>query len=272
MESHPLYYGVAMLRNLLTQYSTERDLSVGHENNLRRALRFYGDYIGREPICFDYETVNLFLSSILRTRSRETAKLYRRCIVTIWNYAADCGQCEHPITRRIKRIRSQLDPPRAFSVEDVARLIDAAGTLPGVYPWGTRADYWQALISGGVACGLRRGDLFRLPRSIDDGRPFSIVESKTGLQETRKLSQDAVARLRRLPVDNSLAYPWRYTRTSFRKTWLSICRRAEITGQFKMLRRSWVTYTGWRHRDPSVSRRYYVDTRLVDEPVPVVEL
>ena len=261
-----------MIKQLLAEYGVERDLSIGHESNLRRALRFYGDYIGRDPIHFEYDSVNLFLTSILRTRSRETAKLYRRDLITIWNYAADRGHCDYPVTRRIKRIRSTLDPPRAFALDDVAKLIEAAETLTGEYPWGPRADYWPALISGAVACGLRRGDLFRVPRSIDDGRPFSITESKTGLQETRQLSQDAVARLRKLPSDNSLAYPWQYTRTSFRKTWLSICRRAEITGQFKMLRRSWVTYTGWRHRDPNVSRKYYVDTRLVDEPVPVVEL
>lgn len=260
------------MQNLLAKYAIERDLSIGHESNLRRALRYYSDYIGRDATCFEYDSVNAFLSRLVKTRSRETAKLYRRSIITIWNYAADCGHCDYPITRRIKRIKSALPPPRAFSIEEVNKLIAAAETLSGNYPWGRRSDYWSAIISGALACGLRRGDLFRVPRSVENGTAFMIRENKTGITETRQLSQDAIQRLRRLPRQNSLAYPWGYNRNTFCKTWRTICRGAGVTGQFKMLRRSWVTYSGWRHRDPSVSRKYYIDARLIDEPIPIVEL
>lgn len=259
------------MNTLLLTYLSERDLSAGHTGNLARTVRFYSDFVGSEPERFDYQTVNAFLSSIIATRSRETAKLYRRGIVTLWNYQAQRGLCEYPNTRRIKQIKSQLDPPRAFSLDEIERLIEAAGELQGSYPWGKRSLYWQALVSGALACGLRRGDLFRLPRSVQDGKRFSIRENKTGLVYTRQLSRDAALRLRKLP-QQELAYPWRYTRTSFAKTWRSIIKRAEMQGQFKWLRRSFVTYSGWRHVDPKISRRHYIDTRLIQENVPVVEI
>lgn len=194
------------MNTLLLTYLGERDLSAGHAGNLARTVRFYSEFVGSEPERFDYQTVNAFLSRIIDTRSRETAKLYRRGIVTLWNYQAECGLCEYPNTRRIKQIKSQLDPPRAFSLDETERLIEAAGELQGSYPWGKRSLYWQALISGALACGLRRGDLLRLPRSIQDGQKFTIRESKTGMIYTRQLSPDATARLRKLP-DQPLAYP-----------------------------------------------------------------
>ena len=257
------------LKDVVNDYVAERDLSNGHAENLRRTVRYYCDYIGREPDEFEYETVNRFLTNMIDRTSRSTARLHRRGIVTIWNSMSERYGCEYPVSLRIKQIRVAHDPPKAFSVEQIGLLRESAASLGGDYEGCPRSVFWQATISLAFETGFRRGDLFRLPRSIEDGERFTLRESKTGQIQVRQVSEQTAELLRSMPP-NPLALPWTLNPSTFTKTFNKIRDRAELDGQFKWLRRAFVTYSGWRHCDPAISRRHYIDATLVEEPVPTV--
>ena len=258
------------LKLLAEQYIAERDNSPEYDEHLRRTVRSLSNYVGREiTVCeLEYDLINRWLSSVLRRKSKATAKGEKRRVTTLWFYAAELGFCEWPQSRRIKRIHEPYQVPEAFSKEEVRRLITAAGSLTGRYAKAiSRAAYWQALIIAAYDLGFRRGDLFRLPRCIVDGEPFVWVEHKTHVPQCRQLSPQGVQLLRRISHPK-LAYPWFRSLTAFRKNWLTIQRRAGVDrGSFKWLRRTHGTYAGTLgHRSSEIFERHYHDIGLDAKP------
>lgn len=253
------------LDNQLSRYIMSRDIGKGHADNLRRALFKLQSFAGKPLDELDTVLVNEWLSALLESgKSRQTVKLYRRSILTIWNHLGDIDYQEYPISRRIKQVKAPVPAPVAFRPEQVQELIKAASTLNGTYHaiGIERRVWWPAMIASAYDTGLRRGDLFRLPHGISYGNPFAIVESKTGATEVRQLSQYTCGLIRR--YEHHQAHPWEMAKSSFAKGWRGIIKKVDFDGQFKMLRRSFVTLTEWRHADPAVSRRHYIDRTMID--------
>lgn len=251
------------LDSQLQRYILSRDISKGHADNLRRALFMLQEFANRPLDEFSTTLVNEWLTAMLDSgRSRQTAKLYRRSILTIWNYLGDIEFQEYPIPRRIKQIKGSVPAPVAFRPEQVQELIKAASTLGGTYEVSgiPRGQWWPAMIASAYDTGLRRGDLWTLPHAISHGNPFAIVESKTGATEVRQLSRFTCDLIRQ--YDHRQAHPWGLANSSFAKGWKAIIKKVDFDGQFKMLRRSFVTLTEWRHADPTVSRRHYIDPTI----------
>lgn len=255
----------SVLDTQLQRYILSRDVGKGHADNLRRALFMLQEFADKPLDELSANLVNEWLSALLESgRSRQTVKLYRRSILTLWNHLGDIDFQEYPITRRIKRIKAPVPAPVAFRPEQVQELIKAASTLSGTY-YGlgiARGVWWPAMIASAYDTGLRRGDLFRLPYHISCGNPFSIVESKTGATEVRQLSKFTCGLIRKYA--HHRAHPWDMAKSSFAKGWKAIIKKVEFDGQFKMLRRSFVTLTEWRHADPTVSRRHYIDPTMIE--------
>lgn len=244
---------------IVEQYIAERDLCPLYAAHLRRTARMYG------MRHFSYTSVNDWLTSISGTRSPQTVNDYRRMILTLWNYAADQGLTGYPVARKVRRFRSSLPVPTAFTRSQIERLAEASDCLTGVYPTGVaRSDYWRALVVGAYDLGFRRGDLVALPYSISNGRPFAWREHKTQQVQVRQLSAIGCKYVQR--YRHRLAYPWGCSWTTFANDWRRLCRSAGVSGQFRWLRRSYVTYSGWRHVDPRVSRDYYIDPSIAAKP------
>ena len=256
------------LKKLVKKYCQSHDICQAYADQLRRALRCYVAFLGRDPGKFSYKHLNEFLSDLTDKCSPITVINYRRNLLTIWFHGAELGICETPMPRRVRKPKHAMPAPKAFSVADVRTLIEVAGELRGKYAHCTRASYWKAVIAAGYCTGLRRGDLLQLPRSIENGERFSVVESKTGQTQIRQLSEQACRLLRYVPDTGRPAYGWDHSISCFSRTFDQIVSTAGLVGTFKYLRRSFVTYSGWRHSDPSVSRKHYIDPLLVDEPVP----
>jgi len=242
------------LKKLVKRYNSERDNCHQYQESLARAVNRYREFTGLNQ--FEYESVNEWLTNLQQHVSNHTVKNYRRYAITLWTYAATLDLCEYPDPRRIKQVKVTNPAPQAWSPEQVMRLVHVAPNA-----------WWKAVIIAGYDTGLRRGDLLRLPRTIENGQRFVIVERKTRQSETRQLSDRGAELLRRLP-ENELAFPWDKSLTTFGRQFAQIVDAAELTGTFKYLRRTFVTLSGWRHADPGISKKHYIDPTLVDEPVP----
>lgn len=258
------------LMSIAQRYISERDNSPEYNAHLTRTVRHLCDYVGEDVMAsrLEYALVNRWLESILERRSKQCAKLHKRCLITLWNYAAESGIVDWPHTRRIKRIKERPRPPVAFTREEISALVDASNKLAGDYgPLSTRREYWRALIIGAYDLGFRRADMLTLPREIIDGKPFVWTEHKTGVTQCRVLSEMGREALEAI-THPSLAYPWTRSMTAFRRTFERIKRHAGIQhGSFKWLRRSHGTYAGTLgHKSSDIFQRHYLDPSVNATP------
>jgi len=255
------------LTELVECYISENDICSLYEDHLRRAVRYLHDYVGRPLEHFPLNSINSFLDATVQRTSRNNAINYRRQIITLWNYAAELGECEYPNTRRIRRIKPDYPPPTAPTKPQIRQLVDAAGELKGEYEGvGSRSHYWQAIIVGAFDLGFRKGDMLSLPRDIVDGEPFSWKESKTGQVQCRQLSPLGCSLLGGLNHPTT-AYHWPRGLTTWRNTWNTIRQTSGVDFPFKSLRRSHGTYAGTLgHRDSKVFHRHYLDQTINTKP------
>ena len=263
------------LRKLTEVYISERDNSEAYNDHLRRHVRLFCEFAGNvKPKQLEYDQVNEWLAAVSVNHAKATVRTYKQAVVCIWYYASQRGLCAIPNTRRLKRITERHKRPTAFSKDDVRRLIEVAGTIPGTYgPGMEKARYWQALIRGAWDLGFRRGDMLALPRSIVDADKVDWDEHKTGRTQCRRLSDQGRDLLRRISHEE-LAYPWLRSLAAFAATFRHIRELAQIeAGTFKWLRRSHGSYSGTLgHASSDVFEKHYHDRSLDMKPTGPGEL
>ena len=187
---------------------------------------------------------------------------------------------------RVRPIRKPRRIVCAFTREEILRLVAVCGRLPGFLPNGVRrSDFWLAMIHAAYSTGLRRGDLLAIAKDqIRTDGVVSLVQSKTGYPITVRLSADALAAIRRMPIECVQAFPWPYHSNALPRQFRSLVKAAMIRpGQFKWLRASAGSYAeseapgqGPRllgHRSAAVFRAHYEDASITQtKPVTPPEL
>lgn len=191
----------------------------------------------------DADLANEWLAALAAEGLRpETVDGYRRALLVVWNDACLAGVNDHP-PLRLRTIRKPRLIVRAFTHEEIRRLLVAASKLVRTYSNGTfERDFWQAAVHAAYSTGLRRGDLINRLRWADvaeDGTAW-VIQHKTNYPVPVRLSSEALEFARRLGGPYVLPFPHHMSR--FAVEFGRIAKAAGVGGQFKWLRRSAGSY------------------------------
>ena len=116
-------------------------------------------------------------------------------------FASDAELTAAPV--RIRKIKAPLPPPRAWTLEELSRLLEVAAALRGVLRGKSvsRAAFWRCFVLVGYETGLRLGDLLALRiDQIADGGKMVLAQSKTGGQVCCQLGPEAADLVRQIAV------------------------------------------------------------------------
>lgn len=145
-----------------------------------------------------------------------TVNRYRGHLFAIWNLAFEQGLLERP--PRIKKLRTHLEEPDAWSLDEIRRILDAAARFQPHWskPGFHAGRFWRALLLVCWYTALRRGSLLKLRRqdvNLDAAElyvPADKMKNKRG--KRFKLGPDAVEAIRRLHegAEEEALFPWPY--------------------------------------------------------------
>lgn len=263
--------------DLATQYCNEREVSADYRQALARVARSL-ESAGITPLTLEDSSINQWLASL--KQSPTTRSNYRRMALTLWRYALDRKLTAHRI-ERVARVKVRQKPPIAWSMDELARLIEAARKLNYSLRSGCPAAlFFEAWIRTGYETGLRFSDLLRLRVEQLRGNRLFVVQNKTGQPLGKVLSGDCVACLRQLSVcgDGETFFIWALNHRWLRIHFKRLCDLARVSGTPKWLRRSGATaveaaspgsagkFLG--HLSPGLAARFYVDPTLLPNACP----
>ena len=174
--------------------------------------------------------------------------------------------------------------PKAFLVDEVARIFEASESLKGSIAGLPARLWWRSLLAACYDTGARIGVLLSIPTTgIDEESTALVLPAKTQKNhrgQLLKLHPDTIAlcnSLIKVEPDRDLLWPWPFGRRVVYKHFHRILDRAEVptwsgTGSlFHRLRKSTASYTEAAggdasaqlgHSSKAVTRRY-LDPRIV---------
>lgn len=268
------------LGDLLERFFLDRECRPNYAMSLRRTVRRATAY-GLTEVCqLSNESINEFLCSLVDFAA-ETRCNYRRELCTIFRFAHELGLTDE-LPTRVRRVRIARAPARAWSLDDIARMQDAAAA--DVTPVGGLhnlrvCDLLPAWIRVGYETGLRFTDILELRKSCLRRSTLSVTENKTGKVASFSLTDDTVKHLIELESispDDSF-FLWALTRRRAFLLWRKFLDRNGFEGTSKWLRRSAATYiesqrvggaTAFlRHSAPHLARVHYIDASLLAPPL-----
>lgn len=124
-------------------------------------------------------------------RCPRTVNNYRLDILAVWREAHDSGwiRAEPPSARRLRKLKEPTRVPRAWSIEEMRRIVAACDHVRVRRGWG--GPHWKALILAAYETSLRIGALTRVPLECFDHDQALIVTpgeiQKTGVETVHRL-------------------------------------------------------------------------------------
>ncbi len=277
-----------LLADYIGRYSLERGISTGREQQIRYAVRSLENYCGG-PIRLeelDEELVSGWLKERQATLAPDTVAGNRRIILALWRGAAENGLARAP--QKVRQIRLGDHAIRAFTHQDLTRLLVAADSLKGTFRNRNifRRIYWRSYILASYDTALRRCDMLSLSvRDIfrrPDGVGFiSLVQLKTKRRHAVCFTRVTMRAIDECMGDDDryLIWPeWAGRRQWFR-AFRHLCEVAGVSGTSKFIRRSAASYAESQrhgagpallgHASPVMFARSY-DDRSISQPEPVM--
>lgn len=268
---------------LLAEYATRRGLRSNTVTQLRDTLRVFGRFVGSpEPATAELraETVNRF-ADWLAMRVRPHTVRDR-----INNLRLLARAARLPDAGEIRTVRVPELVVRAFSPDDMRRLLDATARLRGHFPCGVlRREWWRAHLLVKWDTGLRVSDMLALRWS--DLRPnltLCITQRKTSDVILRSVGPQAWSALTAIrEPQREVCFPWHARREAYFKAFRRLVRLAGLdAGTSKYIRRAGATQV-WKHHGPAAAARYlghadgtgalawrnYIDRSQLDENLPL---
>jgi integrase len=252
---------------------------------LRHAITQFSRWLGRPATLDDLDdlVVSQWLTKMAEKKSPNSVARERSGILAIWNLAQGRG-----LVRLRPTVAPELIPqstPRAFTVDELARLAEAAKWSSGWVGPVPASTFFRALIAVGLETGERINALLKTPRQCWQ-RPTLTVPAviRKGRRQERvyELSPEACELVDAVTAhDGPTVFWWIASDTALRKRWKTITRRAGLGDgrdvQFHALRRSTAShlaaagldatsYLG--HSTDRITRRSYLDPRVVDASRP----
>jgi integrase len=235
------------MQDYVARYELKRGIRSNSAAQYRIAARCIEAWAKR-PVQVEEMSADLFnawLVAIERRLSNETVRTRKRHVAALWRAAHADGLCPNAYcSHQVRRVTCRRPPTRAWSVDEVRRIVEAAKKLQGTQDVGlSKATFWELAVRTAWDTALRMGDL--LEARTGDFSPEGeavLTQSKTGRPvfvrmnpKTRELQQQATWRLRRKLI------PWPYSREHFRKEFERLVHAAGLVGSMKKLRKSSAT-------------------------------
>lgn len=188
--------------------------------SLRALDRWHGSRVSLADLGRDF--LNRFLAGQQdRQLAAKTINRQRADILAIWRAAARRGLIERPIGEDIRRLKAPRRFPRAWTLDQLARMIRTAESNQGIYPGGIRIGaYWGLFIRLTYDTGLRRSDVLAL--RVDDVRAglFEVLQQKTQCALVCRVGQATIAALEAsIPPARRLCVAWMFRGERFYQHW-----------------------------------------------------
>lgn len=163
----------------------EATTAVDYEVQLRHFDNYFSQtqleetgQLGQLPLLSDVSLPHVdgaMAWQIGRGRSKDTADKLRRCVMAIWNRAAEMGYCDPPGKAK-RRHRPTLRVPTAWTIEQFGRILWGAEQLPGRVGPFAAGQWMSALLWNVYNTGWRiNGTMQVQPAWVDlDARSIRI--------------------------------------------------------------------------------------------------
>lgn len=264
----------------------DREICQGTQDLYRWSVGNFTDWLGRAAELRDVrvEWLNRWVRDRMKAGAASKTMANKRAdLIALRKHAALVGLVDEGLqnSERLRRIKSTVTVPVAWSLDEVENLVVAAGKIPGDLGDGaTLSAYFGALISVGYATGLRRGDLMRVEvadvAATSGGAIVSTIQEKTKNLKCSALDSKTfelfmgLARMRQM-VAAGCPLKWPNSAGSFYRKFDWIKKSAGISGggYLQQLRRTGATeceiirdgggaeYCG--HARAGVAARHYID-------------
>lgn len=270
---------------MLTEYADRYCTSVGGSPGYREQLRVLCRRLPWHVHELDPDRISAYLQSALPHLAPSTVANHRRMLGTLYRRAVADGLAKE-CSGKICRVKYFFPPVRAWTLEELGRLVCEAKKMPG----GTRkrpcpySVLMPAYILVGYSTGLRRGDMLRMRWDEIRGDRLAMVMSKTGRQHVCVLDKAALDSLQEMPRYDRIVFGSIISRDQIKKVMRRLIDRAGLEGSGKYLRRSSATYAEISglsatlqlgHQTPGIAYRHYVDQVILSQlrkPVPAIPL
>ena len=234
---------------------------------------------GVTPLTVTDSTFNEWLDGL--RRSATTRSNYRRMGLTLWRAALDFGLTEQGIGR-VKKIKAPLQPPVAWSHEELDSLLTHIDQMRGEFHSGCKErTFWRAWVLLGYESGIRFGDLHDLRVSSLRGSRLTVLQHKTKQPIGKRLSEPCVAALHEMAARSTdgTMFKWALSRRWVMVKFAGVVSQAGLCGSTKWLRRSGATHVEIAHPgsasrflghlSPGLAQKHYLDPSLLAVTTPV---
>jgi integrase len=218
------------------------------------------------------DMVDEYLTQALTHLSPQTVANHRRMLTTVLDDAVKNGvnTCIH---RRFRRVKVPRPIPRAWSRDEIRRLVEAAREESGHFRDLRKSDFLVAWFLAGYCLGLRAGDLHAIRWDQIRGRRLYLIQSKTASPHVAVFTDEALRACKALPRRQRVFGDFAAVNTI--QQWVAkVVKRAGLAGSTKFLRRSCATYSKVMGKSPQhalghltegLAERNYVDRLLYEE-------
>lgn len=279
--------GAPTLENLLARFlMTDTTIQSPHTvARYRSAVRFFSTMLGREATIDDLTDENLAV--LTRWLQLERQQVPRTCNSTIGSLIKFWRWCrEKDFVRTgptIKPLKVAKRAPRAYSPEEVAKLVEAAKRQRGAVGDMPAAVWWLTALQLILNTGARSNEILsfrwewidwntgwlRVPAEVRKGKVADMVYG---------LWQETVEWLRPIRKEQGLILGWQQHMTRYYQIWGELLREAGLPAdrfhKAQALRRTFATAIHFNggdaskalgHHDPRLAHLHYIDQTRGDQ-------
>lgn len=248
---------------------------VGGSPGYAEQLRYMSARLDWDVETVTTEQVDSYLTRALGKLSPNTVRNHATMLQTLLKAAKRDG-LNTCISFPFRRVKPARRPIRAWSLDDMRRLIETARRSKRRFRDVDHATFLEAWFLVAFSTGLRAGDLRALRRDQIVGNKISVVQQKTQEPITCFLNPESLAAIGRLPRKARVFGDFAGKKSIERAVNLCV-RETGLEGSTKWLRRSSATYAELMgisaqlqlgHRTPGLAFKHYVSPDLINENRP----
>lgn len=258
----------------ITQFALDYAMKVGASAGYAEQLRVLTKRLPWTVQDLTVKNIDGYLTQALHSLAPQTVQNHRRMLCTLRRAALRGGLLVDDCTGEVRRVKCPRPLPRAWSHEEIRRLIAAAKEMPG----GTSRCPWRILLPAWIlvaySSGLRLGDMLSLRHESIRGNRVALVMAKTGHPHVVVLDDAALRAIASLPLAGPRIFGDLVGRCVLIRAFRRLVKRSGMSGSGRFLRRSSATYAlidgidpteHLGHLTPGLAKKCYIDPVLVAE-------